>query len=200
MLSTITSAAETSSNAGSPDISKLQAQGTALQESISSQTMSIALTRTRVTELSDQIHAAYRELFEASVKVIEQTIHGSVARGVKARAEHLYVVAKGMELKLQSVVVPRIVHGSVANHVPRIVAQTDPVLTDPLLYSALQSYSSHLAKTEQTLAEREATALKALKGYENAKGMADIAKRYAQVLRETEEVEQEISRLKDGPD
>jgi diphthamide biosynthesis protein 3 len=63
--------------------------------------MSLALTRTRVTELSDQTHAAYRELFEASVRVLEQTLHGSVARGVKAKAEHLAAVAKGMELKLQ---------------------------------------------------------------------------------------------------
>jgi hypothetical protein len=65
--------------------------------------MSIALTRARVTELSDHIHSAYRELFEASVRVIEQTLHGSVARGVKAKAEHLAAVSKGMELKLQYV-------------------------------------------------------------------------------------------------
>jgi diphthamide biosynthesis protein 3 len=100
LLSKIVTAADSNSNA-TPDVSKLVAQGNALQESISSQTMSIALTRNRVTELSDQTHTAYRELFEASVRVIEQTLHGSVARGVKAKAEHLAVVSKGMELKLQ---------------------------------------------------------------------------------------------------
>jgi hypothetical protein len=86
-----------------PDISKLPAQAAALQESISNQTGSIATTRMRITELGDQIHTVYRELFEVSVRIIEQTLHGSVARGSKARAEHLASVAKGMELKLQYV-------------------------------------------------------------------------------------------------
>jgi diphthamide biosynthesis protein 3 len=104
MLSRVATAADGNLIAA-PDISKLPTQGNALQESISSQTMSLALTRSRVTELSDQTHTAYRELFEASVRVIEQTLHGSVARGVKAKAEHLAVVAKGMELKLQHVLV-----------------------------------------------------------------------------------------------
>jgi hypothetical protein len=101
-LSAIATAAESNPSAA-PDVSKLPSQGTALQDSISNQTMSIALTRARVTELSDQTHAAYRELFEASVRVIEQTLHGSVARGVKAKSEHLAAVSKGMELKLQYV-------------------------------------------------------------------------------------------------
>lgn len=61
------------------------------------------MTRMRITELGDQIHGVYRELFEVSVRIIEQTLHGSVARGGKARAEHLASVAKGMELKLQYV-------------------------------------------------------------------------------------------------
>jgi hypothetical protein len=60
----------------------------------------------RITELGDQIHAVYRELFEVSVRIIEQTLHGSVARGGKARAEHLASVARGMELKLQYVFIP----------------------------------------------------------------------------------------------
>lgn len=88
---------------GAPDISKLPAQATTLQESISNQTTSIAMTRMRITELGVQIHAVYRELFEVSVRIIEQTLHGSVARGGKARAEHLASVTKGMELKLQYV-------------------------------------------------------------------------------------------------
>lgn len=61
------------------------------------------MTRMRITELGEQIHGVYRELFEVSVRIIEQTLHGSVARGGKARAEHLASVAKGMELKLQYV-------------------------------------------------------------------------------------------------
>jgi diphthamide biosynthesis protein 3 len=102
LLAKITTADGTLSHV-SPDISKLPAQAAALQESIANQTISIATTRMRITELGDQIHAVYRDLFEVSVRIIEQTLHGSVARGVKAKAEHLAMVAKGMGLKLQYV-------------------------------------------------------------------------------------------------
>lgn len=100
VLAKITTSDGTLSNAP-PDIHKLPAQAAALQESIANQTTSIAMTRMRITELGDQIHAVYRELFEVSVRIIEQTLYGSVARGVKSKAEHLAIVAKGMELKLQ---------------------------------------------------------------------------------------------------
>jgi hypothetical protein len=36
-----------------------------------------------------------------SVRILEQTLHGSVARGMKARAEHLSSVARGIELKVK---------------------------------------------------------------------------------------------------
>jgi hypothetical protein len=55
-----------------------------------------------------------------------------------------------------------------------------------------------LTVVEKELVDREATAEKALKEYENAKGMADIAKRYIQALKETEEVRREIERLDGG--
>lgn len=77
----------------------------------------------------------------------------------------------------------------------RVLAQTDPVLTDPLLHSALQAYSNHLSDGEIDLAGREAAAEKSLKGYESAKGMADIAKKYGQLLNETEDVKREIEKL-----
>jgi hypothetical protein len=37
-----------------------------------------------------------------------------------------------------------------------------------------------------------------LKDYENTRGMADIAKRYIQALKETDEVRQEIEKLENG--
>jgi hypothetical protein len=79
--------------------------------------------------------------------------------------------------------------------VSRILAQTDPVLTDPLLYSALQSYNKHLNATEKVLSDQKSLAEKALKSYENTKGMSDIAKRYIQALKDTEEVQREIQKL-----
>lgn len=102
-------AADVASQDDTANITKLPAQAASLQESITSQTTSIALTRARVTGIGDQIHTAYRDLFETSIRIIEQTIHGSVARGTKSKAEHLSVVAKGMELKLQYVKSPSLI-------------------------------------------------------------------------------------------
>ncbi|TLD36787.1 hypothetical protein E2P81_ATG02569 [Venturia nashicola] len=163
-----------------PSIAQLPAQATALQDSISNQTASIAMTRMRITELGDQIHSVYRELFEVSVRIIEQTLHGSVARGTKARAEHLASVAKGMELKLQ------------------ILSQTDPTLTTPQFTTSLKTYIAKLSSLEADLASRQSTAQLALKGYETAgKGMSEIASKYVEAINEGEEIRREIEKLEE---
>ncbi|KAE9989505.1 hypothetical protein EG327_002628 [Venturia inaequalis] len=165
---------------GTPDISRLPDQATALQESIANQTTSVAMTRMRITELGEQIHGVYRELFEVSVRIIEQTLHGSVARGGKARAEHLASVAKGMELKLQ------------------ILSHTDPTLTNPHLTTSLKTYLAKLSSLETDLASRHSTAELALKGYETAgKGMSEIASKYVEAIKEGEEIRREIERLEE---
>ncbi|KIW06246.1 uncharacterized protein PV09_02719 [Verruconis gallopava] len=159
-------------------LSQLTTHASALQETIANQTASISLTRTRITELGDQIHAAYRDLFETSIRIIEQTIHGSISRGTKAKAEHLAVVAKGMELKLQ------------------ILAQTDSILTDPALQSDLEEYKSRLENADADLSSRAAAAEKALSEYERAgKGMTEIAKRYADLMKACDGVRDEIQKL-----
>jgi hypothetical protein len=84
------------------------------------------------------------------------------------------------------------------NYSTRLLAQTDSVLTELHLHSALKSYSAHLSATEKDAANREAAAERTLKEYENARGMADIAKRYIQALKEIEEVRREIQKLETG--
>lgn len=170
--------ADSSPNQENGPINQLPNQASTLQESIANQTTSIALTRARVTELGDQIHAAYRDLFEISIRLIEQTIHGSIVRGTKTKAENLAVVAKAMELKLQ------------------ILAQTDSILSDPSLQSELETYKSRLESMDQDLTSRATAAGKALADYERAgKGMSEIAKRYAQVMKDCDGVRDEIQKL-----
>lgn len=53
------------------------------------------------TIVARQIHDTYRQLIEASIRILEQTIHGSVARSIKAKAEYLATVAEGMSKKLE---------------------------------------------------------------------------------------------------
>jgi diphthamide biosynthesis protein 3 len=87
------------------DVSQLTSRVVALLNSITSQAASITATRSRIVDLADQIHATHREILELSVRILEQTIHGSVSRGIKARAEHLASVAKGLDLKIRFVLV-----------------------------------------------------------------------------------------------
>lgn len=163
---------------GGQDISKLATQATTLQENISTQTTSIALTRNRVTELGDQLHDAYRALFETSIRILEQVLHGSIARGTRARAEHLAVVAKGMELKLQ------------------IMAQTDSMLTDPALQSELEVYRERLESLADDLSGKISLSERTLGEYGRAgKGMLEIAKRYVEVKKECDAVRDEIEKL-----
>jgi diphthamide biosynthesis protein 3 len=74
-----------------------------LLNGISNQSNAISATRIRIVDLSEQIHATHREILESAVRILEQTMHGSVARGIKARAEHLGTVAKGLDLKIRLV-------------------------------------------------------------------------------------------------
>lgn len=75
-----------------------------LRRSVDAQAAALSARRLQVANLSSEVLAAHRELLETAVRVLEQTVHGSVARGVRARAEHLAVVARGMEMKLRCVV------------------------------------------------------------------------------------------------
>jgi hypothetical protein len=49
----------------------------------------------------EALSIANREALESGVRVLEQTVHGSVARAAKARAENAGVVGKGLELKIK---------------------------------------------------------------------------------------------------
>ena len=84
-----------------PDINQLTARVAALINSIITQSTAISATRNRIVDLADQIQAVHREILEVAVRILEQTMHGSVARGIKARAEHFAAVAKGLDLKIR---------------------------------------------------------------------------------------------------
>jgi hypothetical protein len=94
---------ESSSNvtANAQEILVLPSRITALVESIASHTAAISSTRGRITDTADHIHSTHRDILEMSVRILEQTLHGSVARGLKSRAEHLSSVAKALDFKIR---------------------------------------------------------------------------------------------------
>ena len=52
------------------------------------------------------LHELYKQIFATSIRLLEQTIHGSVSRASKAKAEYLAAVAEGIKRpEAQSMVV-----------------------------------------------------------------------------------------------
>lgn len=159
------------------DLSTLAANAAKLLSQNAATTQKIAQLRTRITDLSDQINSTHREILEASVRILEQTLHGSVARGVRAKAEHLAVVAKGLDLKI------------------RILDAGDPLRVNGELKEAVEFYGEHLQDQKRKLEGRVRECEKELEGYEGEKGMAEIGKRFVEVLGRCEDVKREIARL-----
>jgi hypothetical protein len=82
-------------------ISQLPSNVGGLLEGLAAQAAQVTTSRARIADLMDQIHAAHRDLLELAVRILEQTTHGSVVRGVRARAEQLAAVAKGLDFKIR---------------------------------------------------------------------------------------------------
>jgi diphthamide biosynthesis protein 3 len=188
------SVADHDQSSGDQDIEQLVHQIYALLNSIINQGNSISATRNCIIDLADQIHAIHREILEVAVRILEQTMHGSVVRGIKARAEHLAAVAKGLDLKI------RFVYHSILTRLAdlpfRILAKSDPLLSNPELVSALQAYNEHLTSTAKDLRSQIEVVESELDRYEaKGKGMDQIANRYAELTTKCEKLRSEIQRL-----
>ena len=86
-----------------PPSKQLPAKVNVLLNLISTQASTIATTRARIADLMEALSNTNREALESGIRVLEQTVHGSVDRAAKARAENAGVVAKGLELKIKFV-------------------------------------------------------------------------------------------------
>ncbi|KAK5112039.1 hypothetical protein LTR62_004573 [Meristemomyces frigidus] len=96
----------------------------------------------------------YREALEASIRVLEQTIHGSVARHTKVKAEYLAVVAEdiGKKLGVQEA---------------QLLQQAYDASTQSAIKAALQ-----IIRTETILAKQQTRELdEKLDQYRSARGM-----------------------------
>lgn len=152
-----------------------------LKSSIATSLSATAERRLALTQEATKLHALYRQIIERSIRILEQTIHGSVARGTKARADYLATVAEGMDKKLS------VQHGQ---------------LMSPLYSTDVQEVMK--SKREGLNAKNRSTKWKVrdaeqqLEEYRSAGGMENLAKEYAEILREGEKVKAEIEKLKHG--
>ncbi|KAK0257660.1 hypothetical protein LTR35_018217 [Friedmanniomyces endolithicus] len=71
-----------------------------LQANMATSHAKLAQSRFALAREVQTLHDLYRQVTKASMRTLEQTIHGSVARGSKAQADYLATVAEGMNKKL----------------------------------------------------------------------------------------------------
>ncbi|KAF2664113.1 hypothetical protein BT63DRAFT_100981 [Microthyrium microscopicum] len=163
-------------------VNQLPAHINALQTSIARDATSIDTLRARLADTLAQVASTHRDALELSVRILEQTMHGSVARGVRARAEHLGVVAKGVDLKV------------------RILGKSDSFIQaggeeDPTLGAAMRGYGEELGGKIELLMGQVGEMEEEVKGYKRERGMTQIAERYAVVLKRKGDLEREVERI-----
>ncbi|KAK5724177.1 hypothetical protein LTR17_013559 [Elasticomyces elasticus] len=138
------------------------------------------LAHSRLDLVSDvqQLHSLYRQTMEASIRILEQTIHGSVARGTKAKADYLATVAEGMSKKLN------VQHGQLLQQVYSSEMQ-----------EALKARASAMQDESVALRRKIRDAEEKLDQYRSVKGLQSMAKEYAEIVKESEKVKDDIARL-----
>ncbi|EAU35813.1 conserved hypothetical protein [Aspergillus terreus NIH2624] len=144
--------------------------------------------RARMAATAAEVLAMRTAVLERMVTLLERAKHGALARATKAKAEHLAMVAQGVEGKL-SVMQLEI---SNALHTPEVT-------------TALGRYREHLQHVRARLEERRVKAQEELDAYAAADSDAsrrvgsgpvrEIARRYGALLKEMEDVRMEIQRL-----
>ncbi|KAJ5504401.1 hypothetical protein N7463_007275 [Penicillium fimorum] len=168
--------------------SQLQARVRALRHT---QLSELPVARRKMAATAAEVVAARARVLERTVVILERAKHGALARATKAKAEHLAVVAQGVEGKLEVTKLE--------------VAAT---LYTPETLAALARYRQHLRQTKERLQHRRKMTVQELRAYgdvemsDPATSIAvdegtfeDIARRYGVLAREVEEVKMEIARL-----
>lgn len=167
--------------------SVLPSKAAALRNTLNLQSTNIATKTIQIADLAASISIVNREMLQVAVRILEQSMHGSVSRAARAKAEHLATVARGMELKL-----------SIVAHTANSADDASPSGGGGLA-RALKAYGAHLRRLKDDLNAEERAAETKVKDYEGAGGgMKDIARRYAELMTEMQEVKEEIARLEDA--
>ncbi|RMY43467.1 hypothetical protein D0864_15840 [Hortaea werneckii] len=152
-----------------------------VQGTLATSTSRLSELRISLAQEIPALHELYREIIETSIRILEQTIHGSVARGTKAKADYLAVVAEGMSKKLL------LQHGQLMQQI-----------YTPEIQGILRNKQEDLDAESLSLKRKVREMDERLAAYRQERGMKQMVGEYAELLRETERVEREIDRLETG--
>ncbi|KAH8717122.1 hypothetical protein GQ44DRAFT_751892 [Phaeosphaeriaceae sp. PMI808] len=140
----------------------------------------ISSAHIELSNITSTLLATHLHLLSTSIRIMEQTQHGALARHTKASAELLHTRATLLALQAK-------IH--TFSHPP-----------PPEFVSALKEFRKSQGTGEKALRDRESLARQEIELYEKAgeKGMRDLAKRKEYLVSETQKVEEEISKLERG--
>ncbi|KAF7177028.1 hypothetical protein CNMCM7691_004569 [Aspergillus felis] len=156
----------------------------------------IPAARARMAITAAKVLETRAEILKHTVVLLERVKHGALSRATKAKAEHLALVAQGVEAKLSI-----------------MKLDTAATLYTPEVVAALDRYRQHLRETRERLEEKQGKVLEGLKAYEGVDSeahepsarnekehfesgpMREIARRYGSLIKEIEAVKLEIQRL-----
>lgn len=161
-----------------PSLDSLPKDISALQSSVRSIHKQVAHSRLALASSMASLHNLYRQVLEQCIRILEQTIHGAMARGTKAKAEYLATMAEGMSKKL-------------ALQHSQLLQQVYSPEMQAALKQRLEKVEGESRMLRQKVRQGEAT----LDAYGKEKAFTEMASEYAEVLKATETVREEIRRL-----
>ncbi|KAK3696138.1 hypothetical protein LTR37_018109 [Vermiconidia calcicola] len=165
-----------------PPIDNLPGRITDLRTSIATSKATALHSRLELAQEVSSLHSTYRQAIETSIRILEQTIHGSVARSTKAKADYLALVAEGMSKKLS------LQHG-------QLISQ----LYSAEIQEALRLKAEEVEQQSRTTKRKVRQAEEKLEEYRKAGGgVKGMAMEYAEISEESERVKGEVARLQDG--
>ncbi|KAK3696035.1 hypothetical protein LTR37_018177 [Vermiconidia calcicola] len=165
-----------------PPVDNLPSQIKDLRTSIATSKATASRSRLELAQEVSSLHSTYRQAIETSIRILEQTIHGSVARSTKAKADYLVLVAEGMSKKLS------LQHGQLMSQ-----------LYSSEMQEVLRTKAEEIETRSRTTKRKVREAEEKLEEYRKAGGgLKGMAMEYAEILKESERVKAEVARLQDG--
>lgn len=161
-----------------PDIDDLKERSEELRDAVMLRLpRELAEEKLRLANTAYAVLSLHREVLETSIRILEQTQHGSLARAMKSKAELLN--AQATVLGLQA----------------RIHTHSHPPPAE--FVAALKNFKSSQGTSEAKLRDREGLARRTLELYERAgeKAMRDLAKRKEFLVGEMRQIEEQIGTL-----
>jgi hypothetical protein len=149
-----------------------------LRHEIAESKVQTAAIRLDIAQEAVDVHAMQRKIIETSIRILEQTIHGSVSRNTKAKADYLATVAEGMSKKLQ------LQHGQLLT-----------AAYAPEMQEALEARATQLERERLMLQRKTREANERIAEYTQSRQLAELAREYADIRAETAKVRQDLTKL-----